>query len=399
VRVEGRWVIALDAAGWPETLEATESLDIAMPELGATVRSAAKLLLRAVATPPGVALGQPLGDRWERLDTSPVAAVEGADEAARDMERDFVDGATLGELTAQLESGPASEAMFTMARIESLVRIEPETARQIADYVLSSPERTEDAALALIGALGGAEVPAARDALTELGWSDALEPGLRMAALTELGLGETTDAETASALLALVGDPEPDVAASAALAAGSAARTLSEAGQQEAADVVDQLIHQLEQASTVPEIELYLGALGNTRDGRALPAIAPYAGHVMDPVRQAAAEALRFMPAPTADGLLHAMLQNDPSPEVRSSAIFAAAHRPLAGYIQLLSTLVVLDPIAGVRAEAIGVVGPLAAEVPAVATALQKAADADPDPAVRESALAFLTGAYAELQP
>src|SRR5207237_240906 len=98
----------------------------------------------------------------------------------------------------------------------------------------------------------------------------------RTHAVASLGMSASPTEDGMAALLELAGAKDHDLAATATLALGNAARRMRGSASQDSADGVSALIDGLERATTDDERVLYLDALGNAGDGAVLPVIEPY---------------------------------------------------------------------------------------------------------------------------
>ena len=105
-------------------------------------------------------------------------------------------------------------------------------------------------------------------------------------------------------------------------------------------------------------------------------------------VRAAAAESLRLVPDGRADLLIIATLE-DASPIVRTSAVFAAAHRRLDPVVQTLAMRARVDGDAAVRRAIVELAGQRMTELPSLRQiVVQAMGDSDAD--VRELAKKLL---------
>ena len=137
---------------------------------------------------------------------------------------------------------------------------------------------------------------------------------------------------------------------------------------------------------------LYLQALGNSGDARALPAIQRVLSAGGEELRSAAVTALRFIAAEAVDGLIAATLLGDPSVRVRRSAVFAASFRPPLLMLPVLQQSGAARFRARVRGEIVPVLG-RSLSLPGVVSTLQAPGQNDANAEVRQAAAALLTRA------
>jgi HEAT repeat protein len=131
-----------------------------------------------------------------------------------------------------------------------------------------------------------------------------------------------------AALKEAMGSRDKVVSSTGALAAGAVVRTLHEA-QGDSQDIVQMLSEKLAQATTDGERALYLKALGNTGDDRALPAIQPFFTHDSVDLRALAVYSLRFLRGTAAEQFLLEAIEVN-VPQIRDAAVHALADRSLA---------------------------------------------------------------------
>lgn len=389
-----------------QALTATDTLAVeagpGMPRVSSESRVSLRLLGGAQQTDEivGQWLSMANGPEYE---PAPLGKSEEDPDSDRRSDEQLVRGARFEDLLAQLRRLPTGadgqERANLLVRLSALMRLEPAAARRAQ---LAIAQGTEvPTARTLLGALGGAGSAAAQEALVQVGESAALSPELRMNAVAALGLSDQPEEASAAALQRLASDPNADVRSTALLALGNTALAQRRSGQTgEAAAAVDELLSRLTAAQTEDEQLLYLQALGNTGDPRALPALQAALRVPSVEVRKAAAQALRFMPSDSGgtspDQLLTEALR-DPAVPVRLGALFAVSFRPLLVFLPALQQLVLHDGDEGVRSETVNLLGRAlgsagAQLVPGILHTLKQAAERDPAPRVRKTALDLLNG-------
>ena len=313
-------------------------------------------------------------------------------DARRDDER-LLKGATFAELQAALLAIPATDdgrqRAQVQAKLEALARLSDEAARKAAQSA-TAKETPPRAAKTLLGALGGAGTPAAQSNLVQIAENKALSTDLRSNALAVLGLGDHPQEATTEALLKASSDSDPEISSTALLALGNTSLALRKSGQTTEADQgVEELLQRLQNARTQDDQLLYLQALGNAGDARAVPAITTALATPAAAVRNAAVVALRFIEGPQVDQLIASTLAQDPATEVRRGAVYALSFRSLSVFLPALQKAVLSDGDANVRADVVAVLGKAMA-LPGVAALLRTVAEKDASPDVRRSAQALL---------
>jgi HEAT repeat protein len=314
-------------------------------------------------------------------------------DSERRSDQGLVRGASFAELLSRLAglsaTADGAERAELLSRVAALVRLEPATAAQAQAAIVAGASGATTRTL--LGALGAAASEPAQSALVGLAGNAALSVDVRSNAVAMLGLGEHPSDATVAALGKLSGDGNADVRGTAALALGNAALAQRRAGQVgESEQAADELLAKLAAATTVDEQILYLQALGNAGDARALPAIQSALASPDEELRSAAVTALRFIAAEPVDALIASTLLRDPSVRVRRSAVFAAGFRTLIAILPALRGAALGDAEQTVRAEIVPVLG-RSLQVPGVLEILQAMASRDPAPEVRRAAAVVLT--------
>lgn len=314
-------------------------------------------------------------------------------ESDRRSDLQAVRGASYGDLLARLDalakSDDGARRAELLSQLAALVRLDPTTAQKARQTIVSGAEAAT--ARTLLGALGAAGSSPAQASLVALAESDSLSPDVRSNAVAMLGLGDHPTDATTTALSKLSSDRDPDVRGTAALAQGNAALAQRKEGHvAEAEQAVDELLAKLQAAATVEEQLLYIQALGNAGDARALSALQTALSATDIELRSAAVTALRFIPDDRVDGLIASTLLQDPVERVRRSAVFAASFRSLLIFLGPLRQAAQSDRDAGVRLDIVGVLGRSLA-FPGVLELLTALATRDPSPDVQRAAAALLS--------
>ena len=209
-----------------------------------------------------------------------------------------------------------------------------------------------------------------------------------MHAAAALGMTRAPTADTLASL-ATSATGSGEVAATATLAVGNAARHLRDTDPARADAALDGLLARLRAATDDAERALCLRALGNLGDPRMLDAVALAFTSESAMVRTAAAESLRYVPGIRADDLTLAALA-DPFDQVRSAAVFAAGFRDLNALATRLERALRREPELEVRRAIVELALLRLAEVPALRAIVSYAAKHESDAALRAAAQAKL---------
>ena len=382
----------LGADGWPERLESTERVSASTPgEAAIEVESQATTTATLLAT-ERVDIDHAAFERsWDGLVTRETARATSFADVRHKIDRDRVAGADFRTLHGELgralaDHGLRSKAYPAVAaRLGSLLRTIPEVATEVAAAARSAG--TLDEAAALTAALGDAGTKEARAELANLLTDSELEAERRAAAAIYLGNAREVDAASLDTLVSTATNPDadtdPTVREAALLGAGSAVNRANAQGDVATGDAVDTLIKGLQQAQTPAERVVYLDALGNSGDVRALPAIQSMLGAAEVEVVATAVMALRLMPSPV-DPILGLMLSH-PHPMVRGAAITAMGHRPVLPFVETLLSRLSLEPETELRVAIVRLLKELVPTEPELGDALAALAAKDPAQSVREA--------------
>jgi HEAT repeat protein len=314
----------LDPSGWPSAAASTDSVDMTLGGIRMASRSATSATLVARESHPelvGASCGAP--------DCEPEAASDAAyaARARASADRNLVDGKTFSQLHGDLSSQDVRARNQTQARLRALFRTDPRAVEEARVALLGGKLGVEEGKR-ITAALGGADTPEAQRALTSVLRSADVAPLRKMDAAIALGQTKHPTEDTVAALKEAMASQEKVVSSTSALAAGAVVRILNEA-QGNSQDIVQMLSEKLAQATSDGERALYLKALGNTGDDRALPAIQPFFTHDSVELRAIAVYSLRFLRGtPAEQFLLEAIEVN--VPQIRDAAVHALADRPLA---------------------------------------------------------------------
>ncbi len=395
--ISGRAEIGVDASGWLARRDAAETLRVT-PDGGLLSvqerRTSRFQLLQRHEAPE---LAQDFDRDRLRLVTSTLIDVQRLDANQDMVDRGWVNGASLDTLLAALRSaaagGEGAQARAQLVpRLAALLRLEPQHAPELASIVRQ--EGDTKTGQTLLAAMSSAGTPEAQEALAALGTDEALARSQRLRAVGLLGLSKDPTPESGTALLGMMASNQGDLAETAALAVGNHVKKRQEEGGDEAAagtaDLVESLIAKLQAAKTSEERALYLKALGNTADARAVPAILAQLATDDVSIRAVALWALRFMPGSEVEAVLIEALLKDPALAPRQAVVAGAAFRPLDPLGPALDKMARSHPDKALRLDIVHLLGVSKNRYPPGIVTLKWVAQNDGAADVREAAQAAL---------
>lgn len=369
----------LDASGWPRTVADDETLTVKAGALQVEAKS--KVTARLAAVEQRADLARLVAAEEGGLEAEPEADAAGFAVAKRRADEGLVDGASFAALLADFAAGDVKLRNRTMARMAALFRLQPEAAAQAAAAILRGGLEGQTAKR-LIGSLGGAGTAAAQAALAQVLGAEAAPGTARSDAAVALGMTKHPTEASEQALLEAARSADKQLASTAALGLGNLTKRMNEEAG-DASDAVAALIRGLEGAADDAARLVYLDALGNSGDARALPAIEPYLAHADVRLRAAAVEALRFMAG--VDAKIMVGLQ-DLAASVRQAAAGALAYRAVTPMLSLVTTMLKQEPDVATRLALVGALQLRKRQEPQLATLLAWSAANDPADEVKSAA-------------
>ena len=372
---------AMGEGGWPSSVD--EDLTTTVSFQGGRLGLSAKMRARLVSTGED---RQYLGSfevARPSFDPDTDALAEDAALALHNADRGLVQGASFGGLVGDYEASTEHKGRArAVARLGALMRTSPESVREARTRLLAKDTK-EATGRALASALGAAGTKEAQQALADALASKDVPVSVKNDAAISLGLTENPTAEARTALKGAM-TQSSDVSQTAALALGNMAGSMAKEGQ-DATDIVDDLLAKLAAATTSEQKVLFLDALGNTGDARALPAIRAHLAEGDASVRLAATAALRFQKADEVDPTL-ALMVRDPEVLVRKAALSAMSQRPVQKSLVGLRHVVENEPVKELRKTAIRILARAVDTVPEAEQILAWAAQHDADADVKKAA-------------
>ncbi len=375
----------LDASGWPRSASEDETLAVTASAMRIEAKS--RTIARLASIEQTADLARRVAAEQGALEREAEADVEGFAAARRRADEGLIDGASYQALLGELADADVKLRNRAMARLAALFRVRPEEAARAADSILRGAVGGEPAKR-LIGALGGAGTAQAQQALASVLGADGAAAETRGDAAAALGMTKHPTAGSKQALLAASASSDREVSSTATLGLGNLARRMNEEAG-DTADAIAALIRGLEGATDDAERVLYLDALGNSGDARALSAIEPYLAHAEVRVRTAAVEALRFM-AGVEQRIVTAL--GDHAAEVRRAAAGTLTYRAITPLRSLVALVLQKDPDVSTRLELVNAIRLRKRQEPALVDLLAWSAANDPVAEVKNAAKGALGG-------
>lgn len=394
IDVKASATFSVGEEGWPAEVSSQEQVSVVAGEGMPSVQGAGRVELSRTAARTMPLLIGSFEARRPYLNTASLATQVFAPEDPKAALRRLVRGASLQDLAGELRKLPADEktrgpaASELLSRLRALFTLEPSEAARVPALLRGEKDRTTYSTL--LGALSAASTPEALHALGQV-VADPQQPvAVRVDAAAGLGMAEKPSQEGVAALRELAQSTEPDLHSTATLALGNAARNLGTEDKAAGDALVQELSNAVLQAPTPQERALRLRALANSANPQALAMIQEAMRDPSPVVREAAVEALRLIPDPTADQLIARSMVEDPIPEVRRAAVFASSFRQLPPLWPALERTLRTDRVDAVRMEVVRLLGTNLAALPGASELLAWAGQNDPSNDVRHTALALV---------
>lgn len=314
---------------WPLTVTEDESTTATAGKLVVTSTKTSSAKLVAVEKQPR------LVGSMESASLIDDAAIDAEARALAHVQadRNLVDGKSFAQIAADLGSEVTQTRNHAQARLAALIRLDPAAAEAAGAEVLAG-RGDLNLRKRLIGALGSGGTKEAQHVLVTIaaGSEQAAD------AIVALGLTKEPTAETASALASAMQSSDRSIASTATLASGSVIRAMTLHASGDTAAAMRTLVAKLAAASAADDKVLYLEALGNTGDARAMAAIQPYLSDEEVSVRASAVGAMKFMSGDAADRAVIAGM-SDPEPVVQRAAVRTIQYRPIAAVLPAIQAL------------------------------------------------------------
>jgi HEAT repeat protein len=389
---------------WTRSLQISERLEV---DAGESIPAATYVLsmsLRLLERLQEPTLIGSFDARRAFLGSAAMSSFQGVEQDPLDNYRQVLGGRSFDDMLKELRSLPsepkARDDVRTrvLEQLRALFMLQPSEALKAPGVIRSGMDPL--AASSMLGALSAASTREAIRSLSEVSGDHSISTGIRMDAAAALGMAGEPNPEGVEALRGLTRDADPTLRDTAMLGLGNAAFQMEDTNSGGAEALVHELNSMYRTASSPEQQALALRALGNTRAPSALATLQEALSSTAPQVRQAALEALRNIPDPTADRLLSQYIIGDPTVEVRRVAIFASSFRPLGPLLPALEHALRTDTSDGVRADVIYLLGEMRGMVPEAMPLLRWASENDPNLDLRKVALDFInTPATARSSP
>jgi HEAT repeat protein len=373
----------LDASGWPRTLTEDGSLDVTAGAIHVVSTSKTKATLVAVEKQAPAPAPDPAS-----LQSDVESEAEGFARARTNAAKNLVAGRSFKDLAAAFHAPETKKRNDAMAAMGALFRVEPGATAEAGEAVLHGKLDVEGSAR-ITAALGSAGTPEAQQTLASIIASPDADSTRVIQATAALGQTAHPLPDNEEVLEKTMTSDTGDVSTAATLALGSNIRTQNAEQLGDTTSALQTLLDGLAGATTDAARRVYLLALGNTGDARALDAIEPYLTSPDVDLRVAAATALRQMPGARAEKDLQTALA-DGNYLVRRAAVEAIGGRPDTDLVPVIEQMLHTDPEASVRIAIVSVLYAVSDKAPSALDALRWAAGSDPSPKVREAAKSFL---------
>jgi HEAT repeat protein len=324
------------------------------------------------------------------LTSDVILAAKAGAEASAQGDRDLVAGGTLSSLLdelAQLPKTAHKDRATIQARLSALLRLEPARIGETLGRIRGKDPEAQ----MLIAALAGANTTETQAALVDLALDGSLEKESRAQVLANITALDQPNKDTLTRLRPLMADADPEVRAQAALAVGAATRALGSTDPQAAQTATSDLVKLVNQSGSEEEKLWAIRSLGNAGSEGALPTLTGVLGGDSVAMREAAAQALRFVPGTEADQVLARVMTTDSSEQVRSAAVFAARFRESEAVVGSVERAARNDASETVRQQAVQTLGRVARDSNAPLETLDYVANNDTSEQNREAAKRILS--------
>lgn len=293
---------------------------------------------------------------------------------------------------AEQAKDPTFDPTTLALKFKALVLLHPHTCAQLQTRLNSAPPGGLTLPL-LANALGAAGHGHAQTALSKALRARSNDWPAMAILLPALGMVGTPTPSTTEQLRTLAANAKnPNVASTALLCLGIAARNLSHSAPTRSARIVDWLVSRTRSASSPGATQQLLAALGNAGSTRSLSLVAGYSGHASPPLRAVATSGLRFVTSSKVDPLLCKRLSSDKDARVRLEAAFALGFRAMTSTtFQAQKTALLKDPNTDVRGAVLHTLWKERDRFPQARPLIKQVAKQDRSKDIRKEALRLLT--------
>lgn len=343
----GQTIAKIDDDGWPVSLTSDEKKIATMGDDMPTASTHLRLEMKLLSTKTDTSLLDYF-DRTSLVRVGPFGAVDRA-AARRASDEKLAGDRTIDDMLATARRLQGEQARGVLAeQMAARFRLTPDAIEAAANA--ANKLRVDDAKL-LTSALASASTPEATRALGGIANDKRIDADVRAQAATQLAFSGQNAADAKDALVQAMGDGSRDVRTSAALALGSVVRELG--GDD---TVTNELAQSYREAASDDERMAFLHALGNTGSVDVLPVAREALRSSNESLRDAAAQALRFLPLGEADTLLDGIILGDAAEDVRTAAVEAIGFRIAERHAGVFERVLLTDPSNKVKGEVVTVV-------------------------------------------
>jgi HEAT repeat protein len=395
IRPAGKIVIEFDTAvGTVTSIQADEQTGALIENrpVGYT-ESKLQLRLRGQATADATecaALRRKLAEAGPALTLSTAADTTRRETAIHQTELGDDTRETLLTALVHREANLDEEDTALYLKLKALVYLQRDVCPKLAEVL--SAARTDGPTFSLLcGALSSIGHDKAQEALHTAMRARADDSAAMMVLVPALGMVDRPTPATEKTLRDLDKAKDKHVRATAQLALGIVARTLSATEPERTRRIVQETLEKLKTAANAAESRQNLLVLGNIGAAETLPAIKPFLRDETPMVRAAAVSALRWLEHSSVDGLLIEALTGDAEEQVRVEAVQALGLRPMsAASLSAHQQALTRDVSSTVRLSALRNVAQSRAAFPQARDILTLSAAGDPVAEVREEAQRLL---------
>jgi hypothetical protein len=348
-------------------------------------KTESSLSLRRTGVEPGVALTKTDFEDAPSGMTGDLAATDVDARIEERMQKDELGDDTWETLLARAPA--ADDSVKTSLKWRALFRLHPEECEK-AKRVIVRTASDEPQFRMLTQALAKAGTREAQRALTAAMDETKERAGAGEQIMAQIAQITTPTRETEAFVREVaLHSEDDDVRGMAKLALGAMSRALRDEDPARAEALAQETAARWSAAANDGERLETLAAIGNAGTEYALDPAREALGNADSRVRGAAAAALRFVEGASAEGLLDAVVEKDPSPEVRAEAVQAMGYRTLSqASIDNLVALARRESSESVRLNVISVLAGEADRFPDAGAALARMQAEDPSASIRQAA-------------
>lgn len=352
--LQSKAIFTLDALGLVTALDVDEDTKVRpegpLPEMLASTH----LRLRLSGVTKLAAMSNEWRSKFAKCEPSKLEDPLPPSAKQADVDQAKIGGRSMSDFLTGLRGNAGSARKDVVERdrlyvgLAALMR-QDDIAR--ADAVARVKRGDHDSSL-LVDALGSAGSPEAQGSLAELLADTRVDAKNKRGVSIALSLVQSPTKESQAALEALQTDSELGRQASYGL--GAFAYQLRQTDPERSLALVNELISRLKASTAPAEIQRYLEALGNAGHPGALPTLDEYLGSADPQIRAGAVRAMRRILGAEVDQRLATVMLRDPVPGVRQAAVEVIDDRPRSEIVvAAVHTCATQEPNVAVRADVV----------------------------------------------